>query len=187
MAEKRSSAATDSERKEFVITRVLDAPRELVWKAWTEPERMAQWWGPKGFTMLTNKLELRPGGIYHYCMRSPEGFAMWGKFVYRETIAPEKIVFINSFSDEKGNITRHPMSATWPLEVLNTLTFSEHEALPTGQAGKTTITLRGGPINATEEERKTFEAGYASMQQGFKGTFDQLDKFLATTQKGERL
>lgn len=69
------------------------------------------------------------------------------------------------------------MSPTWPLEVLNTLTFSENQ-------GKITTTLRGGPINATEEERKTIEAGYASMQQGFKGTFDQLEEYLSNTMKG---
>lgn len=97
---------------------------------------------------------------------------MWGKFVYREIVAPEKLIFINSFSNEKGNLTRHPMSATWPLEVLNTLTLSEHE-------GKTTVTLRGGPLNATELERKTFKDGHKSMQQGFKGTLDQLAAYLA--------
>jgi uncharacterized protein YndB with AHSA1/START domain len=103
---------------------------------------------------------------------------MWGRFVYREIVAPERIVFINSFSDEDGNITRAPFSSTWPLEVLNTLTLSEHE-------GKTTLTLRGGPINATEEERKTFEAGFDSMRQGFTGTFDQLADYLAKAREAE--
>lgn len=157
----------------MVITRTFNATRELVWKAWTEPERLAQWWGPKGFTMIMQKMELRPGGVYLYCMRSPEGMQMRGKFVYRDISAPEKLVFINSFSDKKGNITRHPMSASWPLEVLNTLTFTEHD-------GKTMLTLHGGPINATEEERTTFETSIASVQQGFKGTMDQLDEYLAT-------
>jgi uncharacterized protein YndB with AHSA1/START domain len=104
-------------------------------------------------------------------MRAPDGSDWWGKFVYREIMAPEKIVFINSFSDAKENITRHPLSPTWPLEVFNTLTFTEHD-------GKTTLTLRGGPINATEEEQKTFESHITNVQQGFKGTFDQLEEYL---------
>src|ERR1051326_3641549 len=96
----------------FVITRAFDAPRELVWKAFTDPERMKHWWGPKGFTVIASKMDLRPGGIYHYGMKAPDGSAMWGKFVFREVAAPERMVFINSFSDEAGGISRHPMAPT---------------------------------------------------------------------------
>ena len=131
-----------------------------------------QWFGPKGFTMRTAKLDLRPGGIFHYCLRSPEGKDMWGKFVYREIVAPERIVLVNSFSDEKGGLTRHPMSPTWPLEMLSTTTLTE-------QVGKTTITVQWEPLNATEEERKTFNTGRDSMQMGWTGTFDQLAEYLA--------
>ncbi len=158
--------------REILASRVFDAPRELVWKAFTESERLMRWWGPKGFTMQVAKLDLRPGGVFHYCMRSPDGRDMWGKFVYREIVAPERIVFVNSFSDEVGSRVRHPMSPTWPLEVLNTMTLSEHD-------GRTTLTIRGAPINATDEERKTFQAGRESMKQGFTGTFDQLADYLA--------
>ena len=164
-----TKARTD---RAFVITRTFDAPRTLVFQAFTESERLAQWWGPKGFAMLVSRLDLRPGGVFHYQMRSPDGHAMWGKFVYREIVAPERIVFVNSFADEAGNLVRHPASPTWPLEVLSILTLTE-------QAGKTTLTLTGYPINATEAERKTFEDGRSSMQQGFSGTWDQLDAYLA--------
>ncbi|MFI5381028.1 MAG: SRPBCC domain-containing protein [Tepidisphaerales bacterium] len=157
--------------REFALTRVFDAPRERVFKAWTEPERLAEWWGPKGFTMRVCKLDLRPGGVFHYCMRAPDGRDMWGKFVYREIVAPERLVFVVSFAGEHGNPVRHPFSATWPLEVLNVLTFTD-------QDGKTTVALRGFPINATELERKTFEDGRGSMQQEFKGTLDQLVDYL---------
>jgi uncharacterized protein YndB with AHSA1/START domain len=168
--------AAQSAGREFIVTRVFDAPRELVWKACTESERLAQWWGPKGFAISVRKLDLRPGGVFHYSMRTPDGREMWGKFVYREIVKPERIVFVNSFSDEKGGVTRNPWLADWPLEVLNTQTFAEHE-------GKTTLTLRGGPINASEAERKTFEAGFGSMQKGFAGTFDQLAEYLASAQR----
>ena len=167
-------AAADA--REFVLTREFDAPRELVWKAWSEPERLAQWWGPKGFAMLVAKLDFRAGGSFHYCMEAPGGGPMsgkmWGKFAYREIVAPERIVFVNSFSNAEGGLTRHPLSATWPLEVLNVLTFAEKD-------GRTTLTLRGGPINATAEERATFLGAFEGMQKGFGGTLDQLAAYLA--------
>jgi uncharacterized protein YndB with AHSA1/START domain len=162
----------DEHAGDFVITREFDAPRDLVFKAWTEPERLAQWWGPKGFTMMSTKVDLRPGGIFHYGMRGPDGSEMWGKFVYRQIVPPERMVFIVSFSDENGGVTHHPMAPTWPLEMINTLTLTEH-------GEKTIVTLRGGAYAATEEERATYKAGHKSMQQGFTGTFDQLDAYLA--------
>ncbi|MFD0698237.1 SRPBCC domain-containing protein [Paenibacillus sp. GCM10027628] len=167
-----NNITTKMEGNELVITRSFDAPRELVFKAWTEAERLAQWWGPKGLTLSVSKLDLRPGGIFHYSMTSPDGNVMWGKFVYGEITPPEKIVYTNSFSDEEGNTIRPPFSAVFPLEIMNTLTLTEHE-------GKTTLTLRGGPINATEEELQFFAAMHESMKQGFGGTFEQLADYLA--------
>jgi uncharacterized protein YndB with AHSA1/START domain len=158
--------------RDFVISRAFDAPRELVWKALTDPERMKHWWGPKGFTVRVATMDLRPGGTYHYCLRSPDGHDMWGKFAYREIVPPEQIVFVNSFSDEKGGLTRHPMSPTWPQETLSTFTLAGHE-------GKTTLTIRWAPLNATEAERKTFDDGRKGMQQGWTGTLDQLADYLA--------
>jgi uncharacterized protein YndB with AHSA1/START domain len=156
----------------FVFTRVFDASRELVFKAWTELERLREWWGPKGFAVVPRKLDLRPGGVFHYCMRTPAGRDIWGQFFYREIVAPERIVFVNSFSDEDGGLTRNPWMENWPLEVLKVLTLTERE-------GRTTLTLKGYPINATDEERVTFQAGIESMQKGFEGTFDQLAAYLA--------
>jgi len=167
--------ATDSIDREFVITRVFDAPRELVFKAFSEAERLAQWWGPKGCTIRVSKLEFRPGGIFHYSMQFPNGAEWWGRFVYREIVAPERIVWVNSFSDEAGNITRAPFGETVPLEILNTVTLSE-------QDGTTTLTLRAGPITATEAERETFDSMHDSMRQGYGGTWDQLAEYLAKEQ-----
>jgi uncharacterized protein YndB with AHSA1/START domain len=164
--------AANGNEIELVVERFFDAPRELVWKAWTDPERLMLWWGPAGVTMIVAKMEFRPGGVFHYAYRSPNGQEMWGKFVYREILAPERMVFINSFSDKEGNLTRSPMSATWPLEIMNTLTLSEIE-------GKTKLVLRGGPYSATEEEHKTYTAARAGMQKGIAGTFAQLDSYLA--------
>ena len=179
MAEKRPRAMTESAVREFVISRVVNVSRELLWKAFTEPECMARWWGPKGFTVRVSKMDLRPGGIYHYCLRSPDGSDMWGKFVYREIVKPERLILVNSFSDEQGNLTRHPLKPTWPLEMLSTFTFVEQE-------GRTKFTVQWAPLNATEEERKTFDAGHESMQQGWTGTLDQLAEYLALQSGGSR-
>jgi uncharacterized protein YndB with AHSA1/START domain len=155
----------------FVITRDLAAPRDLVWKAWTESGRLARWWGPKGFEMLRCTVDLRPSGLCHYGMRAPNGMEMRGKLVYRQIIESERLVFVNSPSDKDEGATRHFASPAWPLEVLNVMTLID-------PPGGTRITLKGRPINATEDERKTFGAAFESMQKGFGGTLDQLDQYL---------
>jgi uncharacterized protein YndB with AHSA1/START domain len=163
---------TATQEIDFVLSRVFDAPRDLVWKAFTEPQRMQQWWGPKGFKVIASKMDLRAGGTYHYGMQMPDGKAMWGKLVYREITPPERLVLINSFSDEAGGLTRHPMAPTWPLEMLSTFTFDDFGC-------KTCFTLRWAPYNATEQERNTFDAGRDGMTQGWGGTMDQLEAYLA--------
>ena len=163
--------ATATQSRDFVISRVFEAPRDLLWKCFTDPERMKHWWGPKGVKVVKAKMDLRPGGTYHYGMETPDGKIMWGKFVYREIV--ERIVFINSFSDEAGGLTRHPMSASWPLEMLSVFTFEEQPG------GKTKFTIRWSPHNATAQEQQTFDAGHASMTQGWGGTLDQLAAYLA--------
>lgn len=163
---------------EFVITRLLDAPRDLVWKAWTEPERMAKWFGPKGVTpAAATRMELRPGGVYHYGMGLPDGKTMWGKWVFREVVRPERLVFVSSFSDEKQGIARHPMAPDWPLETLSTILFDD-------MGGKTLLTVKWVPINESAAERKAFDAGRPGMMGGWSGTFEQLTAYLAEQTKG---
>jgi uncharacterized protein YndB with AHSA1/START domain len=99
----RSNTAAESTDRALIVTRVFNAPRELVWKALTEPERLEHWWGPKGFTSRIQKLELRPGGTFLYNQRNAEGIELWGKWVYREIDPPNRLVTISSFTDEKGN------------------------------------------------------------------------------------
>lgn len=166
---------TQAGSKELVITRVFNAPRELVFKAWTELDRFTKWWGPQGFTVETHRFELRQGGMYLGSQRSPDGHVMWGKFVYREIEAPGKLVFIQSFSDEQGNTVRAPFSPIWPLEIINDLSLADKD-------GTTELTLRGGPINATDEEIKAYEGMIPTLQQGLGGTLDQLTDYLANNQ-----
>ncbi|HUP50170.1 MAG TPA: SRPBCC domain-containing protein [Thermoanaerobaculia bacterium] len=167
----RSSAAAADQAREFVITRLFDTSREVVFEAWTECEHLMRWWGPKGFKMLSCKNDVRPGGEFLYGMRAPDGSEIWGKWTYREVDRPERLVFIVSFADPAGNVTRHPSSPGWPLEMLSTVTFEE-------EGEKTKITVRWAPFNATDAERKTFEEGMESMRQGWGGTFDQFAGYL---------
>ena len=163
--------------QEFVISRVFDAPRDVVFKAFTDPERMKHWWGPKGFAVVKSEMDLRVDGVYHYCLRAPDGALMWGKFIYREIVPPERVVFINSFSNEQGGTTHHPMMPDWPLEMMSTILFEDVEN------GKTKFTVKWSPHNASEKERVTFAGGHASMTQGWSGTFDQLAAHLARARK----
>ena len=140
----------------FTITRTFDAPRELVWKAWTEPKLFEKWFGPKGTTGQVKTLDLRPGGILH-----------------SSVTPPSRLVWEHSFADAEGNLVRHPFQAAWPLKLLSTVIFEE-------AGGKTRITLTWTPLDATETEVKAFEDGMAGMSQGWGGCFDQLDEFLAS-------
>jgi len=167
---------SEKNTQELVITRTFNAPRDMVWKAWSEADQLAQWWGPKGFAMEVTKFEFKPGGMFLYNMQPPNAGKIWGRFLFREMVAPEKLVFINSFSDENGGITQNPWLPVWPKEILNTMTLKE-------QDGKTTITISGGPINASPEELKAFEEGQSSMEEGFKGTWEKLDELLAKQSK----
>ncbi len=168
----KSSAAAESAGRELVIARVFNVPRDLVWKAFTEPQRLEQWWGPKEFTTRVHQFDLRPGGVFLYSQRTPDGREMFGKWVYREIVAPQRMVIVSSFTDDRGHPVRHPLEPNWPLEMLSSSTFAGHQ-------GRTTLTIRTMPINATESERKTFYDGEKSMEQGFAGTFDRLDRYLA--------
>lgn len=92
-----------NEPKRMVITRVFDAPRELVWKAWTDPKYVMQWWGPKGFSSPFCKMDFRVGGKFHCCMRSPDGQEFWSAGEYHEIVPHEKIVYSMYFADADGN------------------------------------------------------------------------------------
>jgi uncharacterized protein YndB with AHSA1/START domain len=105
-------------------------------------------------------------------MRTPDGHEMWGRWVIREIVELERLAFINSFSDEAVGITRHPMNAQWPLEMLSNIRFEE-------QNGKTTLTVEWLPVNATDLECKAFDEGRESMSNGWGGSLDRLAEYLA--------
>ncbi|TAL04204.1 MAG: SRPBCC domain-containing protein [Rhodospirillaceae bacterium] len=145
--------------RELTITRIFDAPRELVFKVWTEPKHLKQWWGPKIFTIPICEVDLRVGGVLRIVMHSPE----WGtapmKGIFREITAPERLVFTNIAVDENGNTL---------LEGLTTVTFADH-----GDKTKLTVhtTARGVASIAVQM--------LAGMDQGWAETIDKLETYLA--------
>lgn len=156
----------------FTLCRTLNAPRERVFRAWTELDQLRPWWGPKGFPLADCSLDLRPGGAFHYQLKSAGGNEMWGKWVYREVAPPERLVLVSSFSDPQGRTARAPFSDDWPLETLTTFTFAE-------DGDRTIFTLAASPMNATDAERKAFADMHGSMRAGWGGTLDQLADYLA--------
>jgi uncharacterized protein YndB with AHSA1/START domain len=157
MAARNSAAAQPAER-EWVLTRVFDAPRSLVFQAWTDPQLLMRWWAPRGCTTPYCKVDLHPGGVFHFCMRMPEGREIWGSGVYREIVKPERIVYTDRFADAQGNPvppSHYGMSAGHPAETLVTVTFTE-------RAGKTTVTLRHS-LPGTFPEREGIQQGWNQM------------------------
>ena len=134
----KNTEATTSSGRELVIERILDAPRELVWKAWTEPERLMRWWGPNGYSCPIAKNDLRVGGTYLFCMRTPEGQDTWSGGTYQEIVPMERIVATDHFADEHGNripASTYGLEGDWPEDLLVTVTFEDFD-------GKTKRTLR---------------------------------------------
>ncbi len=161
MAARQGSPAEKPMGEELVITRVFDAPRELVWKAWTDPERFKLWWGPTGFTAPACRIDLRVGGKYLACMRSSEGRDYWSTGVYREIVPKAKIVYTDSFSDPEGNVVPaayYGMPGDWPQEMIVTVTFDD-------DGGKTKMTLRHDGLPAEI---------LSDCEDGWSGSFDKL-------------
>ena len=127
----------------IVITRIFDAPRAAVWNAWTNPEIVKKWWGPKDFTAPHVSIDFREGGKYLFAMHGPAGTQFdqdfWSVGTYTEIIPMEKIVATDNFSDEHGNIIDPAavgMPGEWPEQMLVTVTFEDIEG------GKTKLTMR---------------------------------------------
>ena len=153
---------------ELTIVRIFNAPRELVWRAWTQPEHLMHWWGPKGFTSPVSKIDLRVGGVYLNCMRSPEGSDFWSTGVFREVVMQERLVMTDSFADEKGNVvhaSHYGFGEDFPLEMLITVMFEEYD-------GETKLTLSHSGIYGSSAKDRD------NMQQGWSQSFDKLAEYL---------
>ena len=145
-----TDAVADTAARELVVERIIEAPRALVFKAWTEPEHVARWWGPQGFVTTYCKMDIRPGGAFRFCMRSPAGTEHWKRGVYREIVAPERIVFTFAWEDAAGNPGH---------ELLTTVTFTEH--------GNGTLLTLHQALFQTAEACDSHRAGWTSCLERF--------------------
>jgi uncharacterized protein YndB with AHSA1/START domain len=159
---------------ELKIVRDFKAPKTLVFQAFSTPEAFAEWWGPAGMALTVKHFNFTKGGKTHYKIEG-HGQVMWGLFQYGNIEEPDSVEFVSSFSDETGNICKSPFPMEFPLEIFNRISLAEKN-------GITTLTLEGHPINATEEQLATYASITANMEQGFAGTFAQLDVYLAKIQ-----
>lgn len=172
LAEALAVDTTPATDDELVVARLLDSPTEEVFAAWTDPDRLARWWGPPDFAMVEQRLELRPGGRHLYAMRPPDGPVAWGKSVYREILPPERLVYLSSVVDATGTTARNPLAPEGPQEVLNTLTLFDLD-------GRTMLILRGRPEGASAAERAAFAAAKGQARRAFDATFARLQAHLS--------
>ena len=162
-------------KEQFVINRSFAAPLETMFAMWTDPKHFSQWLPPTGFQMEFVRCDIKPGGSSFYFMTGPGGMKMYGRAEYLEIGRPDRIVYTQQFCDEHENVSRHPMSATWPETMLTTVTLAaegpEH----------TRVTVAWEPHGATTPaELETFIKARGGMTQGWTGSFDKLEAYLAS-------
>jgi len=159
-----TNVATD---REVHITRTFNAPRELVFKAWTEPGQLEQWFAPSGCEIRYVSIDLRQGGAYHSCLTTPTGYECWCRGDYLEVTPPQRIVMTMAVADEAGNMVQPVdagMDPDWPAETIVTIDFAE-------DGGKTTITLH----QTVSEELAKKTGAYPS----WLSMFDRLESLVA--------
>ena len=152
-----ASTELDKDARETVIMRLFDAPRELVWRAWTEPEQVAQWWWPDGFSTTVSGLDLRPGGSLRLEMHAPDGTVFPMNAVFEEVLAPERLVFTSSILEDAAGIPA--------LEVRQSVSFAEYQ-------GKTQLTLRLLVLKAAPEAA----GALAGMEMGWSQSLNHLEQ-----------
>ena len=154
----RNNLDLEQDPRSIIATRVLDAPRELVWTAWTDPKHLAQWWGPDGFSTTTSAYDLRPGGVWRFVMHGPDGRDYQNRITFDEIVKPEKIVYHHGGGDDVE-----------PVQFRTTVTFEDI-------SGKTRLTLHAVFPSAAARERviKQYGADKGAMQ-----TLSRLADYLA--------
>jgi uncharacterized protein YndB with AHSA1/START domain len=155
----RNNPASEQDARTIVTTRVLDAPRELVFEAWTDPKHLVKWWGPNGFTTTVRSIEVRPGGVWRFVMHGPDGVDYENRIVYDEIVKPERLVYRRSGGDDVE-----------PVQFQTTVTFED-------LGGKTRLTMRAVFPSAAERNRVAEKYGAI---EGAKQTLGRLAAHLAT-------
>lgn len=156
--------------EKFTLVHEFNAPKKLVFNAFSNAEALNEWWGPPECKNSVIKLDFKTGGIFHFKMEHPEG-TTYGRFLFGKIIPYDLLEYTNAFSDEHANIVAAPFDIKIPREIFYRLTFEEKD-------GKTILTLTGEPVNASPEEEEGFHSINDSMHQGFGATFDKLVVYL---------
>lgn len=159
-----------SELPEYVFDRIFDAPREMVWRAWTDPNILPQWYGPNVETII-HEFDLKPGGAWLGEMKWGDT-SHYSKVVFQEIQHQEKLVWHHSSSDADWNIAANSMMPDWPKTLLTTVTFED-------RGDQTNVRLTQVPIDATEAEISCFAAMMAGMDKGWGSGYAILDEVLA--------
>lgn len=161
---------------EYKLERIFDAPRELVWRAWTDPELLHRWYGPGAETTI-HKFDLEPGGMWLNEMRWGDN-SLYQKVVFQEILAPERMVWHHySSTDSEWNSAANPMMADWPQLLLTTVIFEE-------VGDKTKVQLSQVPMEATDAEIACFAQAMAGMDGGWGKGYAIIDEILAELQAG---
>jgi uncharacterized protein YndB with AHSA1/START domain len=159
MAEATSSSAAAQAGQELILTRILGAPRSLVFRAWTDPQHMARWWGPRGFTNPVCELDVRPGGLIRIDMRGPDGTIYPMKGVFHEIVEPRRLVFTSTALEDAAG---KPL-----LEILNTITFDDYNGL-------TKLTLHARLSTRNFQLTPQVAAALSGMEQGWSESLYRL-------------
>jgi uncharacterized protein YndB with AHSA1/START domain len=171
MSAKRALTAAMSVRP-VIVSRVIHASREEVYEAWTRPDHLKRWWAAGQLTVPECEIDLRPGGVFYYCMRSPDGTDYRCKGIYQEVSTADRLVFTNTFVDSHGQVARHPDLPDWPRETLVHVTFAPYDE-------GTRVTLQQAVSKASESEAEGFEFGREGAQEFWAMTLDCLADDLA--------
>lgn len=163
------------QKDKFVINRVFEAPIDVMYEMWTNPEHFSRWLPPTGFQMRFLKADIRPGGRTFYMMSNDAGAKMFGRAEYKEFSKPNRISYTQQFCDENEKISRHPMAPTWPETMLTTVTLTAEDE------SRTRVTVEWEPFGpATPEEIAAFVAAKAGMSMGWTGSFEKLEELLTS-------
>jgi uncharacterized protein YndB with AHSA1/START domain len=157
MNKKNNPIVEEIKEREIVFTRILHAPRELVFKAWTDPKHVAQWWGPNGFTNTISEMDVKPGGVWRFIMHGPDGVDYPNKIVYEEVVKPERLVYAHGGDEEND-----------PGQFQVTVTLDD-------QGNKTQLTMR--MLFVSKEERDKVVREYGAVEGGNQ-TLNRLEEHL---------
>jgi uncharacterized protein YndB with AHSA1/START domain len=155
-----------NKQKTVSIKRTINLPPDKVWKAWTDADTFKKWWGPKSFTCPSCTIDLKVGGKYLACMKAPDGKEYWSTGYFREIVPMKKIVYTDSFSDDKGNVipaSELDMPGEWPLELLVTLEFENVDGIT-----RLSLQQTGIPEEAYDDCVKGWQESFDKMESNLK-------------------